>query len=106
LPEFRVKEIDPIEFYARLLLERRAWPQLSGSFTTMRILGWQPGQFFFLKSDVRDIFDVKKWVKSGWEVKEPLKVWVHKVTKRLKPLRGEVRLEEEVEFTNAYLFGI
>lgn len=94
LSEFRIDSpsdngFDPIEFYAQMVLDERAWPEISGDFTVLEpspitgMSGWRSGQMFKIWSEDRDIFDIKKWVKGGWDDNDKVaaKVYVTGVTR-------------------------
>lgn len=101
LPDYRVSDVSTIEFYGQMMLDRHAWPEISGSFETF-MPGWSSKQSFYLTSEVRDIYDIKKWVKNGRSVKEPVRVVVKSVTKKIvKSKDGEdVVYTTKVEFSN------
>jgi len=100
LPDYRVSTIDPIKFYAEMVLMRNAWPILTGSFETF-LRGWRSGQFFYLKSNVRDIYDVAHWVKTGRGEKVPVRVWVEQVRKKIVNLdEPEAIVRTSVDFSS------
>jgi len=102
LPDYRVSTADTLEFYGMMVLREQAWPELRGSFTTVQVKGWRSNQHFEITSDVRDIYDIPTWVKSGWadEGKKPAEVHVLSVKKRIVQTKGGTKLETTVEFSN------
>jgi len=100
LPDYRVSTLDPIKFYAEMILRRNAWPILTGSLETF-LRGWRSGQFFYVQSAVRDIFDVAHWVKTGRGEKVPVRVWVEQVRKKIVSLAGaKAVIRTSVDFSS------
>jgi len=98
LPDFRVSDIGTLEYAAQLVLANHAWPEIRGSFSTIRVSGWSPGQYMYVTSNVRDIYDVETYAKTGEKI--AARVWVTQVTKRIVVADGETRMEYSVSFSN------
>jgi len=103
IPDVRVTSIDPIEEMGEYLLRRYAWPARSGSLMTFTLTGWKPGQYFYLTSDSRDLYDYETYAKT--DIKESLTMYVHQVVKTFWIVDdGEGGVEElvreHVEFSN------
>lgn len=110
LPDYRVDSSEgynAAEFYGYMLLERHAWPEISGSFTVMEpstvtdMEGWEAGQYFDVESDVRDIYDIQHWVETGRGEKEPVRVWITRVTRHIKQITDAdgTLFETKVDFS-------
>lgn len=99
LPDYRVETLDVIKFYGELMLARDAWPKVSGSFRTF-MSGWRAGQYFTIKSTLRDIYDIKRWAKSGHTVKAPVPVYVESVRRSFVMIDGEWCPISEISFSN------
>lgn len=115
LPDYRIDSpsdsgFDPVEFYGRMILEEQAWPIVSGSFTLKEpsrinsMDGWHSGQYFTIRSEVRDIYDIREWVKRGRDDadKIPMTVWITSIERRIvSVIAGGVSLmETTVNFSN------
>jgi hypothetical protein len=100
--DFRVSNERPVEALGYLILSRKAWPVVQGSFTvrTTNYGEWRPGQRFTIESDKRDIFDLKHWVASDYTEKLPLTVWVDRVDRTFVPTDDGVLEVNVVSFTS------
>jgi len=116
LPDYRIDSpsdtgYDPIEFYGNMLLDSHAWPLISGGFSiyepsnTTTMTGWRSGQYFKIKSKVRDIYDIRHWVISGrgdWDSgdKIAVTVFITSVTKKIIQVTdGGTILMTNIEFS-------
>lgn len=91
LPEFRVESVETISAYGMLLLDRIAWPVITGQFQTISVEGWKPGQTFVISSPKRDLYDHKEYWKTGRKV-DP-RVYVQTVARRYVPTREGIITE-------------
>ncbi len=95
LPALHAVSLRSATDYAEMLLERGAWPSMSGSFQTY-ITGWEPGQEFIVSSAVRSI----KNPRTG---ADGLLVWVSRVVKTITAVEddgGAFKIHHEVSFTD------
>lgn len=98
LPDYRVRDTSPIIGLAELVLDRMAWPVVSGTFKTL-VGGWRAGQSFVIASDNRALFDYKSFWKLGR--RQNPTVYVQSVSKRFIPRGATTYLvENTVEFSN------
>lgn len=99
LPEFRVESIDTVTAYGLLMLDRLAWPVMTGQFQTMAVEGWKPGQYFTLSSAKRDLYDYKTFWRTGKKVNP--KMYVQSISREYKNIKGDAVLEiTDVTFSN------
>ena len=100
--DFRVSTEKPVLELGKLILSRKAWPVISGSFTviTTNYGEWAAGETFTIISTKRDIFDIKTWVSSGYVTKNPVRVWVTSVKRRFEPSSGGILEVDTVEFSS------
>lgn len=106
LGDVRLPSPEAAEQYGDLLLQRSAWPEVTGTFITQVLGGWKAGQYFTLSSSKRDLYDAETYWKDA--VKVDIGVWAQTVTKRvLGPDRGSgtVIMETIVEFANVAIPG-
>jgi hypothetical protein len=80
MPDFRVESLDVISAFGMLMLDRLAWPVISGQFETIDVEGWKPGQTIVLKSEKRDLYDIKAYWKTGR--KQDLRVYIQSVSRQ------------------------
>lgn len=101
-PDFHVEDDQPVYDFANLILSRKAWPIITGSFRirTQSIGEWAPGQTFTVVSAVRDIYDRQEWVRSGFTNKEPVRVWATLIKRRFEMLDGALWELDEVQFSS------
>jgi len=110
LPDYRVdgtKGWNAAEYYGYMILNRHAWPEISGSFTVLEpssyseLKGWQAGQYFGIISTRRDIYDIEHWVKTGRGEKRAQTVWITRVRRRIAQTisETETRFRTTVEFS-------
>lgn len=94
IPELRAVSLESAVNYARTLLERGAWPIVTGSFHTY-VTGWEPGQTFTIHSATRDIEDPRS---PG----DPVTVWVSDVTMIAQGVKedDDTLIDHEVSFTS------
>jgi len=100
--DFHVDDERPVYLLGQLLLRRRAWPVLTGSFSlrTTNLGEWKAGQTFTIQSTIRDIFDLRKWVASDYTTKSPVRVWVDKVVRKFELTPSGFQEYDVVSFTS------
>jgi len=98
--DFRVESDNPIMMLGELILRRTAWPIVTGSMRIMDASGWYPGQKFTLYSEMRDIYDVKKWVQSDYSIKNPVTVYVTSVERAYIPTNNGIIEEDRINFSS------
>lgn len=100
--DFRVETDEPLLKLGQIVLNRKAWPIISGSFTvyTTNYGEWLPGQTFTIVSINRDIFDVKTWVISDYITKSPVRVWVTSVKRRFEATNDGILEIDSVVFSS------
>lgn len=101
LPDVRVESEEPIEAYGRILLDRIAWPEVTGSFKSQLITNWRAGQSFVITSSKRDLYDARAFWKEG--VRDSTRVWVQSVSKRVlgQNISGPIIMEATIQFANS-----
>lgn len=106
VPDVRVDSESPIEAYGYILLERIAWPEITGTFKSFQVTSWKAGQTFWLASGKRDLYDQKAYWQTGQTSKENIQAWVQSVQKKIVTFGtgGTVVLEATIEFSNN-IFG-
>lgn len=104
-PQLRVANLDPLAYLGGIVLDRYAWPELSGSISIAdpAIQGWKAGQTFQLSSAKRNLYSAKDFWRYGLR-RDP---WVHiqGVSKRFTPYEsseGTVNFlfEEKIIFSS------
>jgi len=87
VPDLRAKTLDPLSFIGGIVLDRQAWPEIRGEFTTydLDLRNWRAGQSVTLKSVNRDVFSDRLYWRTGQ--KDPVKVYVSQVSKSFKPAK-------------------
>lgn len=102
LSDWRVADDTPVEALGGLILRRKAWPIVTGSFVvrTVDYGSWKPGQFLDIISVARGIFDYKAWARSGYTVCRPLRVWVTSVKRSFELTSSGVIERDNVEFSS------
>jgi hypothetical protein len=85
VPEMRVATLDPLSFLGGIVLDRSAWPEISGSFKVHNpdVQGWQAGQVVTLKSAKRNLFHPRAFWRQG--IKQDVQVHIQTVSKRFHP---------------------
>lgn len=94
----KVENIDPIAAMGEYMLRRYAWPLITVSISTYETHGWETGQFFYLHSDTRDIYDYKLYESSG--VKQDIVMYVQKISQKVFITSDGYLLHETIEATN------
>ncbi len=100
--DFSVEDDGPVLALGNLILSRRAWPVISGSFIirTQNYGEWAAGETFTIISAKRDIFDVKTWVSSGYVTKNSVRVWITSVKRRFEVTNSGIIEINTVEFSS------
>jgi len=100
--DFRVESDNPVLALGNLILRRKAWPITHGTFITrtQNYGEWQPGQTFTIVSEKRDIFDVRQWVRSDYNDKEPVRVWVDNVDREFEVHNDGIWERNRISFTS------
>ena len=110
LPDYRVDGsggYNAAEFYGNMILNKHAWPEISGSFEVYEpssfsgMEGWKAGQNFSLYSEIRDIYDIRHWVRTGRGEKIPVTVWVTSISRTIvQPSSpGNTRFRTKINFS-------
>ncbi len=86
-PQLRVRNLDPLAFLGALTLDRLAWPEIRGSFTTVHdaVNGWLPGMSVILSSAKRNLFSSRALWREGRLT--DVVVHVQSVSKTYSPTR-------------------
>lgn len=99
LPDFRVTDMSPLVAVGMLILDRLAWPIVSGTLETLQVQGWHSGQSFTLQSSERGLYDTKSLWKLG--IKVSPKMYIQSVTKRINvTTNGAYMMQNTVQFSN------
>ena len=94
IPELRAVSLESAVDYASVILQRGAWPVLTGSFHTY-VPGWAAGQQFTISSSIRGIHDPR----PPYDVAN---VWVSRVLMTCAGIDddGTALVDHTVEFTS------
>jgi hypothetical protein len=89
VPEFRVSTLDPLGVLGSLILARTAWPEVTGSFTTVdsTLRTWKPGDAIDLRSAKRNLYSSQDYWRYGQ--RRDVRVYVQRVQKRFVSSPGE-----------------
>lgn len=102
LPDYRVADMSPLHAVALLYLDRLAWPVIAGSFETLNIQGWRPGQSMVIQSAKRNLYDAKIYWKIG--ISTAPSVYIQSVNKKINPTMTSTgfyyRINNTVQYSN------
>ena len=93
LPSLQASDLSAAMTYAEMLLNRSAWPIISGSFESY-VNGWLPGQLCTIDSDVREVEDPQ----TG----DPIDAWITQVTKKYPAVKDDddLKILHAIEFSD------
>src|SRR5574337_239927 len=98
VPDFRVDNVSTVAAYGLFVLDRLAWPVISGQFDTMTTEGWKPGQTFTITSSKRDVYDHKTYWTTGAKI--PPRMYIQSVTRKFANIDGGVIEIDTVSFSH------